>query len=34
MLCDEEGDGAPPRSRVDLGRGTALIVVAGRDRSG
>ncbi|WP_329191105.1 DUF6191 domain-containing protein [Actinacidiphila glaucinigra] len=34
MLRDEGGDGAPPRSRVDLGRGTALIVVAGRDRSG
>ncbi|MGI5251531.1 DUF6191 domain-containing protein [Actinacidiphila glaucinigra] len=34
MLRDEEGDGAPPRSRVDLGRGTALIAVAGRDRSG
>ncbi|MDX2708828.1 DUF6191 domain-containing protein [Streptomyces sp. PA03-6a] len=34
MLRDEEGDGAPPRSRVDLGRGTALIVVPGRDRSG
>ncbi|MFF3949885.1 DUF6191 domain-containing protein [Streptomyces sp. NPDC001902] len=33
MLRDEEGDGAPPRSRVDLGRGTALIVVPGRDRS-
>ncbi|WP_436969466.1 DUF6191 domain-containing protein [Actinacidiphila glaucinigra] len=34
MLSDEEGDGAPPRSRVDPGRGTALTVVAGRDRSG
>lgn len=34
MPRDEEGDGAPPRSRVDLGRGTALIAVAGRDRSG
>ncbi|MET9873376.1 DUF6191 domain-containing protein [Actinacidiphila glaucinigra] len=34
MLRDEEGDGAPPRSRVDLGRGTALVVVLGRDRSG
>lgn len=25
MLRDEEGDGAPPRSRVDLDAGTAVI---------
>ncbi|MEV8095761.1 DUF6191 domain-containing protein [Kitasatospora sp. NPDC085879] len=27
MLRDEEGDGAPPRGGVDLGRGTAVLPV-------
>ncbi|SFD50063.1 DUF6191 domain-containing protein [Streptomyces aidingensis] len=29
LLRDEEGDGAPPRSRVDLAAGTALIRLSG-----
>ncbi|MDB1089374.1 DUF6191 domain-containing protein [Streptomyces sp. ACA25] len=29
MLKDEEGDGAPPRSRVDLDLGTAVIRLRG-----
>ncbi|MEU3572035.1 DUF6191 domain-containing protein [Kitasatospora sp. NPDC036755] len=30
MLRDEEGEGAPPRTRVDLAGGTAVVVVPGR----
>lgn len=31
LLREEEGDGAPPHSRVDLERGEAVIRVAGRE---
>lgn len=29
LLRDEEGDGAPPRSTVDLDQGTAVILIPG-----
>lgn len=32
MLRDEDGDGAPPRSQVDLDGGTAVIRLAGRPK--
>ncbi|MFE9774065.1 DUF6191 domain-containing protein [Streptomyces sp. NPDC005931] len=28
---DEQGDGAPPRTRIDLTNGTALVVLPGED---
>ncbi|WP_265568541.1 DUF6191 domain-containing protein [Streptomyces hygroscopicus] len=31
MLRDDEGDGAPPHSRIDLEGGTARIVLPNRD---
>ncbi|MFE9022095.1 DUF6191 domain-containing protein [Streptomyces sp. NPDC007808] len=32
LLRDDESDGAPPRSRIDLTEGTAFIVAPGSDR--
>lgn len=34
MLRDEEGEGAPPRTRVDLAGGTAVVVVPDRPANG
>jgi hypothetical protein len=34
QLRDEEGDGAPPRSRVDLDGGTAVLNVPARRQAG
>ncbi|MEU1288506.1 DUF6191 domain-containing protein [Kitasatospora sp. NPDC005856] len=34
MLRDEEGEGAPPRTRVDLAGGTAVVVVPDRPAEG
>ncbi|MFB7125238.1 DUF6191 domain-containing protein [Kitasatospora sp. NPDC056273] len=34
MLRDEEGEGAPPRTRVDLANGTAVVVAPGRPADG
>ncbi|MDI5980311.1 DUF6191 domain-containing protein [Amycolatopsis magusensis] len=33
LLREEEGDNAPPRSRIDLDRGVADLVLPPRDRS-
>ncbi|MFC4607868.1 DUF6191 domain-containing protein [Streptomyces maoxianensis] len=31
VLRDEEGDGAPPRTRIDLAKGTAHVVLPGEN---
>jgi hypothetical protein len=31
VLRDEEGDGAPPRTRIDLNKGTARVVLPSED---